>query len=84
MGSISSRAETEETAIDVVATEAKENAGIMMKFKISHVGKSGQRKIVAEPTIIAHEGEPAKIEISQKAGATLELSLSVVAKKVSM
>ncbi len=82
-GSITSKNETEENFIDVVATKAKNN-GIMLKFKVGYVGKNGERKIVGEPAIIAREGEPAKIEMSQSPNTPAELSLSVTAKKVAM
>lgn len=81
-GSITSRNETEKSFIDVVATRAKDNS-IMMKFKVGYMGKNGERKILGEPIIIAREGEPSKIEISQNQNSPAELALTVTAKKAS-
>lgn len=81
-GSVSSKGDSEENFIDVIATKGK-GKSIMMDFKIGYVNKDGQRKIISEPKIIALQGEPAQIEISQGADKAHNLSLSVTANKVA-
>lgn len=81
MGSISQTADTEESFIEVIATEGQVQGhkGIMMNFTIGYIGKNSDRTIVSKPQILAKENEPALITVGEKDGT--ELSVSVVAKR---
>lgn len=84
MGSISQKTDTEESFIEVVATEGQfqNHKGIMMNFTVGYIGKNGERTVVSKPQILAKENEPALITVGEKDGT--ELSLSVVAKRKSL
>lgn len=75
---------TEQNFIEVVATEGEgqTKSGILMKFAVGYIGKSGKRTIVSRPQILAMENEPASITVGQKGKP--EISLSVVAKRTSL
>lgn len=83
-GTINQKTDTEESFIEVVATEGQvqNNKGIMMNFTVGYIGKNGERTIVSKPQILAKENEPALITVGEKDGT--ELSLSVVAKRKSL
>lgn len=83
-GTINQKTDTEESFIEVVATEGQvqNNKGIMMNFTVGYIGKNGERTIVSKPQILAKENEPAQITVGEKDGT--ELSLSVVAKRKSL
>lgn len=76
---------TEESFIDVVATEGqgqiKGKKAILMKFIVGTI-KDGQRTILSQPQILALENSKAEITIKEPTGKE-NLSLSVVAKKAS-
>lgn len=84
MKSIRQKTDTQESFIEVVATEGqvKNNKGIMMNFTVGYIGKNGERKVISKPQILAKENEPALITVGEKDGT--ELSLSVVAKRKSL
>lgn len=68
------------TYIEVVASHADAggNKGILMKMSLSHINEDGSRTILANPTIMAKENEPAQIMVGDDDG---NISLSVVAKQ---
>lgn len=72
-----------ENFIEVLATSTKDNA-IEMKFKVGYRTEIGEVKVIAQPTIVAKDGEPAKVEFSQSPGKPADLTLSVLAKKVTL
>lgn len=81
MGTIIQKTDTEETFIQVVATESdvQNHKDIMMKFTVGYIGNNGERTIVSKPEILAKENEAALITVREK--TETELSLSVVAKR---
>lgn len=83
-GTINQKTGTEESFIEVVATEGQvqNHKGIMMNFTVGYIGKNGERNIVSKPQILAKENEPALITVGEKDGT--ELSLSVVVKRKSL
>lgn len=84
MATINQKTESEESFVEVVATEGEvqNNKGILMKFTVGYIGKNGERTVVAHPQILALENEKAQITVGEKKGT--ELSLSVIAKRKSM
>lgn len=83
-GSISEKIDSEESIIDVIATDANKDGSILMNFKISYIGKNGSKKIIGNPSILAVEGKPAKIQMAQTSIEPSELSLTVIVKKVTL
>lgn len=79
---ISQKNDEQEPFVEVIASEA-ENSGIRMKFQIGYLLPGGMKKITASPTIVAKEGEPAKVEMSDSKGKN-QLALSVTAKRNKM
>lgn len=84
LGTIIQKTDSEETFIEVVATEGEvqNHKSIMMKFTIGYIGKNGERTIVSKPKILAKENSPSQITVDEKSGA--ELSFSVIAKRKSL
>lgn len=84
VATITQKTETEESFIEVVATDEpiENHSGILMKFVVGVIGKNGMRTIKAKPQIVANESEPAQITIGEKNGD--EVSLSVVANRTSL
>lgn len=80
---VTQKTDTEETFIEVVATEGEiqNNKGILMKMVVGTISSDGQRTIVSRPQILAKENEQALIQVGDKDG---EMSLSVVAKRKSL
>lgn len=81
---VTQKTDTEESFIEVVATEGKvqNHKGIMMNFVVGVIGKDGERTIKAKPQILAKENEPAQITIGGKNGD--EVSLSVIANRKAL
>ena len=81
--SVTQQSETDNSFIEVVATEGtlQNHSGILMKFVVGTIDKDGKRTIVSHPEILAKENEPATITVGQKNGSPEELSLSVVAER---
>lgn len=82
---INQKSETDETFIEVVATEGgiQNRKGIMMTFVIGTIGKNGERNIISKPRILAKENDPAQFIEGDESG-TEKLSLSVVAKRKAL
>jgi hypothetical protein len=72
--SISEQKKGDGSFLDVIATE-NTGKGILMKFKVGRL-ENGMRRVLGEPSIIALDGQPAKIEMSN-------VSLFVTAKKLA-
>ena len=74
----------EETFVEVTASEGqgeiKGNKAILMKFKIGRI-ENGERKILAEPQIMAIENKKAEMNISSHTAQNHELNLSVTAER---
>ncbi|MFV8250539.1 hypothetical protein [Bdellovibrio bacteriovorus] len=77
---ITQKTNTEETFIEVVATEGEiqNNKGILMNLVVGTIGRDGKRTVISKPQILTKENSPASIQVSGKDG---EVSLSVVAKR---
>lgn len=82
---ITQKTDTEESFIEVVATEGEvqNHKGIVMKFTVGTISKNGQRTIVSKPQILAMENEKAEIIVGEDGGKE-QLSLSVVAKRKAL
>lgn len=82
--SISQKTDTEESFIEVVATEGsiQNHNGILMNFVVGVIDKNGQRVIKAKPQILAKENETAQITVAEEDGN--QLSLSVTATRKSL
>lgn len=82
--SISQKTDTEESFIEVVATEGsiQNHQGILMNFIVGVIDQNGQRVIKAKPQILANENEAAQITVGENNGD--EISLSVVATRKSL
>ncbi len=81
---ISQKVGSQESFIEVIATEneSRNNPGIRMKFIIGYIQKNGERTVIAQPQIIAHENSPAGLT-QGKAGQE-QLSLTVEAERKSL
>jgi hypothetical protein len=88
MASIIQKTDKEEASnfIEVIASEGEiqNHKGILMKFKVGSISKSGERTVLSEPRILAKENELAKITVSNKEGGSEQLSLSVVVKRKNL
>lgn len=84
--SITQKTDTEETFIDVVATEGqgeiKGNKAILMKFIVGTI-ENGERKILAQPQIMTTENNKAEISIGHDEEKD-HLNLSVIAERKSL
>ncbi len=80
--SISQKTDTEESFIDVIATEGEidGNKGILMNFVVGLIGKDGKRKILSNPRILTRENEKAEIKVGNNRDADA-MSISVIAKR---
>lgn len=81
---ITQKTDTEESFIDVVATEGsiQNHKGILMNFIVGVMDKNGQRVIKAKPQVLANENEPAQITVTENNGD--KVSLSVVVSRKSL
>lgn len=81
---ITQKTDTEESFIEVVATEGsiQNHKGILMNFVVGVIGKNGERTIKAKPQVLAKENEAAQITVGENNGD--EVSLSVVANRKSL
>ncbi len=88
MASITQTSEKGEASsfIEVVVSEGeiKNHKGILIKFKVGSISKTGERTVLSEPQILAKENEPAKVTVSNKEGGIEQISLSVVAKRKTL
>ena len=82
--SISQKTDTEESFIEVVATEGsiQNHQSILMNFIVGVIDQNGQIVIKAKPQILANENEAAQITVGENNGD--EISLSVVATRKSL
>ena len=78
VASITQQADGKTYFIDVVASEEGAKGAINMKFVVGTVSDSGERTVVAEPTISALEKEKAEISVRDETSPA-RVSLSVVA-----
>ncbi len=81
---INQKTETEESFIEVVATEGsiQNHKGILMKFTVGVIAQNGERVIKSQPQVLAKENEKTQVTIGENNGD--EISLSVVAKRKSL
>ncbi len=80
---ITQRVDSQESFIEVVATEseAKNAPGIMMKFIVGYIQKNGDRTIISQPQILTNENFPSTMTVG-KIGEE-QLSLTVQAERKS-
>lgn len=82
---ITQKTDTEESFIEVVATEGEvqNHKGIIMNFTVGTIGKSGERTIISRPQILAKENEQAQITVGENGGIE-NLSLTVLATRKAL
>lgn len=82
-GLIVQKTDTEESFIEVVATEGaiQNNTGILMKFVVGVIAPDGTRTVLSKPRILAMENQ--QITVGNENGQE-SISLSVIAKRTSL
>ncbi len=83
MATITQKTDTEETFIEIIATEGEiqNNKGILMTAVIGTVSSDGTKTIISKPQILAKENKTALIQIGNKDS---EISLSIIAKRKTL
>ena len=80
---VTQKTDSGQTFIEVVANEGikKGNRGVLMKFVVGMISKSGKRTILSRPQILARENQPAEIVVSKGSESKPEVALSVIVQR---